>query len=168
MRKKMTIGLVVLVVLASLLSMPVNVMVVENSHDGELLLWKKAEPGFTFATLIKHSVHLTPVYEYYRVESSGRILLTGTKFVDLGWGVPSTYEYETIFKDGMLELKGMDIPIDWLPFRVTELNQSKLILNGERSIELNCYFDNNERMDIRIERVPKLKYWIRGETDVFE
>jgi len=167
MRKEMAISLIVVVILVILLLKPVNVIVVENHHDQEILLWEKIEPGFVFATLIKHSVHLTPVYEYYLVESDGNMMLSGTKFVDLGWGVPSTYKYETIFEDGMLELKEMNISIDWLPFRVTEFNQSKLILNREQSIDLNDYFDNNERMDIRIERVPKIKYWIRGETNVF-
>jgi hypothetical protein len=147
---------------------PVNVLVVENQHDNQVLLWQKVKPGFTFTTLIKHSVHLTPVYEYYKINADGNIILTGTKFVDLGWGVPSTYEYETIFADGMLELKDMDIPIDWLPFRVSDINNAKLILNGDRTIELNNYFDNNERMDIKTENMSKIKYWIRGETDDFQ
>jgi len=148
--------------------MPVNMLEVSNFHDDKVMLRKRVEPGFTFTTLITHSVHLTPVYEYYIIDSKGDITLTGTKFVDLGWGVPSTYDYETIFADNMLELKDMNIPIDWLPFRVTELNDSKLILNKERTIELNEYFDNNERMDIRVERMSRFKYWIRGETDDFQ
>jgi len=147
---------------------PVNVILVENEHENRVMFSKQVESGYTFTTLIKHSVHLTPVYEYYKIESDGSIILTGTKFVDLGWGVPSTYDYETIFADGMLELKEMNIPIDWLPFRVSSINNSKLFLNGERTVELNDYFDNNERMDISVERMSRLKYWIRGEIDDFQ
>jgi len=147
---------------------PVNVLEVSNFNDDEVMLRKRVEPGFTFTTLITHSVHLTPVYEYYKIDSSGDIILTGTKFVDLGWGVPSTYDYVTIFDDNMLELRDMDIPIDWLPFRVSVINNSKLIFNGERTIELNDYFDNNQRMDIKVEKMPIFKYWIRGGTDDFQ
>jgi len=166
-KRNFIIAICVLMVLIGAL-IPVNVLEVSNFNDDEVMLKKRVEPGFTFTTLITHSVHLTPVYEYYKIDSDGNIILTGTKFVDLGWGVPSTYDYETIFDDNMLELRDMDIAIDWLPFRVSVINNSKLILNGERTIELNDYFDNNERMDISVERMSKLKYWIRGETDDFQ
>ncbi|HKL11106.1 MAG TPA: DUF1850 domain-containing protein [Clostridia bacterium] len=167
MKKYILIAISVCIVLLGT-QLTVNVLVVENHHDNRVLLQERVEPGFTFATLIKHSVHLTPVYEYYEINTDGDIILTGTKFVDLGWGVPSTYEYETIFADGMIELKDMDIPIDWLPFRVSSINNSKLFLKGKRIVELNNYFDNNERMDIRVEKVSFIKYWIRGETDDFQ
>jgi len=88
---KIVSGALVLIFLAGftfLALRPVLVIEAVSFQKDRVLYRKEIEPGYEFATLIKHSVHLSPVYEYYRVEKDGQILITGTRLQDLGWGHP--------------------------------------------------------------------------------
>ncbi len=149
-------------------SRPVNVLVISNYHDNQLLFRKRVEEGYTFATLIKHSVHRTPVYEYYGIDGSGRIIIKGTSLQDLGWGVPSTFDYDFKFENNMMVIENINKPIDFVPFRISYIARPRLILGSGREIDLTRTVDNYERIDIAVRKVPYIVYLIRGEMDVFQ
>lgn len=147
-----------------------TVLVIEaiNYQSGDVLYRKQITPGYEFATLIKHSVHLTPVYEYYRVEGNGQILITGTKLQDLGWGVPSTFDDDFRFEDDFMVIENMDKPIEFVPFRVSYIAEPRLLLEDlEREIILKEAVPNWTRVDIYAKKMPYILLFIRGETDVF-
>lgn len=146
---------------------PVNVLKIDNYHDDENLVYVRVNEGYEIATLIKHSVHKTPVYEYYKAENYGKLILTGTDLVDLGWGVPSTFTQDVIFEDGMMKIGGMHEELEFLPFRISYVAEPKLILN-KNTIDLMQYVDNYERIDVSIEKVTLLNYLLRGEKNVFK
>jgi hypothetical protein len=147
---------------------PVLYMEIKLFGTDDLLYRDRVEPGYTFATLIKHSVHLSPVYEYYRIDGNGRIAVTGTKLQDLGWGVPSTFSDDFKFENGFMVITNMDKPIGFLPFRISYIACPHLLLdNGKRDIDLAALFDNWERIDIYANREPYIFYLLRGEVDAF-
>lgn len=148
--------------------MPVNVLIINNYHTGEKLLRQKIDTGYEFTTLIKHSVHKTPVYEYYKVDKKGIIYITGTKLQDLGWGVPSTFDCDFEFKDNMMVLSNINKPIKFVPFRISYVAEPHLILNKEVDIDLTKTLDNYQRIDIFVERIPYITYKMRGEINVFK
>jgi len=168
---KIVSGALVLIFLAGftfLALRPVLVIEAVSFQKDRVLYRKKIEPGYEFATLIKHSVHLSPVYEYYRVEKDGQILITGTRLQDLGWGVPSTFDYDFRFEDDFMVIENMDKPIEFVPFRVSYIAHPRLLLdNLEKEIDLTRQVSNWERVDIFARRIPYIKFLIRGETDVF-
>lgn len=147
---------------------PVNVLSIKNYHDDEMLFQKKIPAGYEFTTLIKHSVHKTPVYEYYKVDKTGQIYVTGTSLMDLGWGVPSTFDDDLVFKDNMMVITNMNKPIDFLPFRISYIAKPRLILGNVKEINLMQYVDNYERIDISVMQIPYIIYQMRGEIDVFQ
>ncbi|WP_024821491.1 DUF1850 domain-containing protein [Aminobacterium mobile] len=148
---------------------PVFLLDIRNYETGQVLYTHKIPAGYSFATSIRHSVHLTPVYEYYQVHKDGRIHVVATKLQDLGWGVPSTCAATIYFKDNFLVLSGLDIPLDFLPFRISYIAEPRLFLDsGQREIPLYKYFNDMERMDISVEKITYLQYLRRGESDVFQ
>ena len=157
----------VLLTAAFVMLRPVNVLHISNYHDCEELVHMKVEEGYVITTLIKHSVHKTPVYEYYEVQNYGKLVLTGTDLVDLGWGVPSTFTEDVVFEDNMMKISGMNETLEFLPFRISYVAEPKLILNN-KTIDLMQYVDNYERIDVSIEKASLLNYLLRGEKNVFE
>ncbi len=141
---------------------------IRSKDRNEVLFWKRTVPGYAFATLIRHSVHLTPVYEYYSVDEKGRLILRGTKLQDLGWGVPSTFSERSYIQDAFVVIEGMDRPIDCIPFRVSYIARPRLLLDdGTREIDLTQSVDDFDRIDIFTEQIPMWNYLSRGEIDVF-
>ncbi len=96
--------------------------------DARVLFRTGVEKGFPFSTLIRHSVHLTPVYENYRVADAGAIVLESTRFQDLGWGVPSTFGEPYRVEDGFMVITGINRTMGSLPFRVSRINNPELLL----------------------------------------
>lgn len=155
-------------IFALFLLSPVRVIDI-RSNDLDRSIYREAvKPGYTFATVIRHSVHLTPVFEYYKIDENGRIILTGTKLQDLGWGVPSTYSQDSRFEDGFLVIEGIDKPTDFVPFRVSYIARPCLVLdNGNRKVDLTQAVSDLDRIDIHAAKMPRWKLLLRGETDEF-
>jgi len=153
--------------IASILFHNVIILEITNYENGSTLYRKQVPPGYSFATLIRHSVHLTPVYEYYRIDENGRIILESTKLQDLGWGVPSTFTEPCRFEGGFLIIEGFKKSLDYIPFRVSYIAQPHLLLDGgKRNVDLKCVVNDEERIDISADKVPLWKVLIRGEVDV--
>ena len=84
--------------------------------------------GDHFSTLITHSIHLSPVYETYRIEGEDELVLESTRLRDMGWGVPSTFEHPRRLQGGYLIIEGYEKTLPSLPFRVSAVNEAKLLL----------------------------------------
>ena len=169
MKKLILLSLaVILVFMIYVFSRPVNVLLINNYRDNRLLFKKRVEEGYTFTTLINHSVHKTPVYEYYEIDGSGRIIVKGTSLQDLGWGVPSTLDGDFKFENNMMVIENIEKPIDFLPFRISHIARPRLILGSGREIDLKRRVDNYGRIDIAVKKVRYIVYLIRGEIDVFQ
>jgi hypothetical protein len=138
--------------------------------DERILLRMPVGKGDHFSTLITHSVHLSPVYETYRIEGEDRIVLESTRLKDLGWGVPSTFEHAYALRNGFMIIGGYEKILPFLPFRVSAVNDAKLLLGdlpddpagfGGKTIRLDAYAPDGKRITIRIVRV-------NGIVDVFQ
>jgi len=132
--------------------------------NGEIFLQTRVERGFHFSTLIRHSVHLTPVYERYRIEDEGQIVLESTRLQDLGWGVPSTYDNPSRIENGFLVIEEINKILPSLPFRVSYINNPRLLLEwlcnvrnkdvkDKSTVHLDDYVKDGKRVDIRVRRV---------------
>ncbi|SKC41797.1 DUF1850 domain-containing protein [Maledivibacter halophilus] len=166
-KTKILTALILIIFVVIILIRPVNVFTIKNYHDDEVLLRKKIHAGYEFATLIKHSVHKTPVYEYYKIDKNGKMLITGTALMDLGWGVPSTFDYDFKFENNMIVIENINKIIEFLPFRISYIAKPRLILNNKLKIDLTKYVDNYERIDVSVQKMPYITYLIRGEVNVF-
>ncbi|MBN1828024.1 MAG: DUF1850 domain-containing protein [Deltaproteobacteria bacterium] len=150
------------------LSHPVRLFLVENKSIGQVLFCRRIDrPGFTFATVIRHSVQKTPVFEYYRLENDGNLLLTGTSLQDLGWGMPSTVNSTIEFKNNFMIIDGINRLLKALPFRVSYIAEPHLIIQGA-PIDLRKYVDDSDLIAVYSLLKPYIAYLLRGETNVFQ
>jgi hypothetical protein len=141
-----------------------------RSYPGDLVLFSiPVARGDRFSTVIRHSVHLSPVYETYRIEGENAIVLESTRLKDMGWGVPSTVEHAYALRGGFMTFEGYEKVLPYLPFRVSAVNGARFLF-GElpedptgfsgRTINLDEYAADGKRITFTIVRV-------NGITDIF-
>jgi hypothetical protein len=143
-----------------------------RSYPDERVLYRIAVgKGDRFTTLIQHSVHLSPVYETYRIEGEGRIVLESTRLRDMGWGVPSTFDQAYSLRRGFMVIEGYDKELPFLPFRVSAINDAKLLLGdlpedparfAGRVFSLSEFATDGKRITFRIERSGGYRDWMHS------
>ncbi len=147
--------LTVLLAAAGIAFTPALFLELRSYPAEELLFAARIEKGGAFATRIRHSVHLSPVYEYYRAEDAGKIILEATRLQDMGWGVPSTFDHPYRLEDGFMVIESIEKELPFLPFRVSSINAPRLFLGrmpGGREIDLEKYAPDGKRITIRVTR----------------
>ena len=148
-------GLFALIAIVGVLYEPPLYLELRSYPDENLLLAERVVKGDSFATCIRHSVHLSPVYEYYRIEDVGKIVLEATRLKDMGWGVPSTFNNPYRIEDGFMVIESIEKNLPYLPFRVSRINAPRLFLGrmpGGREISLDEYAPDGKRITFRVTR----------------
>lgn len=163
LRKIFIIVLCSLVVM--LLAYPLMVLEIRSLDRGNVVFRREIYPDCVFATLIRHSVHLSPVYEYYLVNLSGEIILVGTKLQDLGWGVPSTFGESLVFRKGFMIIGGLHKHMDFIPFRLSKVANPRLILWDGTVLYPLRRLKNWDRLDIYVKEYPCFILLLKGKEN---
>lgn len=145
----------------------VPVFTIFNESQQKNVFRRIVKEGFEFATLIHHSVQLTPVYEYYRVMENNSFKVIKTKVQDLGWGMPSTEQGHVVFKDGFMEFFQKDKTIQELRFRVSHLTDP-MVQMGNDSIPLNPFVGDGELLIFWVKKKRWILALLEGEINVFQ
>lgn len=106
-------------------------LVIENRDTGKAV-WRHSLDTDSFCLKFIHSVHLTPVYEYYRVKPEGQLCLYKTEYYSYGVGMP-TEEENGIFKNdnGKTVLENFFRESDALLLRVSPIPRHSLLIGEE-------------------------------------
>jgi hypothetical protein len=126
----------------------VHVLEIKNIKKEEILFQEKIFPGYVFATKINHSVQLTPVFEFYKIDEEYNILLTKTIIKDLGWGMPSTPEGKLSYQNGEIVIENISRKMPGFIFRVSYITKPELILRG-RAYDLRFLVDDSSTLEIK-------------------
>lgn len=95
-----TASLTVLALL-SVLPFHLHVLRVEAVREHQTVFVRIIRPNDTFSTSYVHSVELSPVREYFRIDADCRIVLYETHFSSCNTGLPTTLsEHERLSHDG--------------------------------------------------------------------
>ena len=130
----------------------VNVLEIRNIGKNQILFQEKIFPGYVFATKIKHSVQLTPVFEFFEIDKNYNILLTKTIVKDLGWGMPSTPEGDFSYQNGEMVIENINKKISTFIFRVSYISKPELILRG-RTYDLRFLVNDSDALEIRNKKI---------------
>lgn len=130
----------------------VNVLEIRNIEKNQILFQEKIFPGYVFATKIKHSVQLTPVFEFFEIDKNYNILLTKTIVKDLGWGMPSTPEGDFSYQNGEMVIENINKKISTFIFRVSYISKPELILRG-RTYDLRFLVNDGDALEIRNKKI---------------
>lgn len=111
-----------------------------------------------------HSWAKTPVEEYWRVESDGKLSVAGTTYRDFGAGLPGEIDGEFAFdlgQDGQpLTLTGSLLPMDAPLVRVGFGAQQELIVEGNAT-RLDTLAPPGSRLRFRLVQDTRLQQWLR-------
>ena len=87
-------GIIPVIVAAALIAalgfFPVHVLQIDALKEGSPVFVRIVHPGSEFALGFIHSVELSPVWDYFRVDDSYRIILYETAVRSFNTGLPST------------------------------------------------------------------------------
>ncbi len=129
-----------------------NILEIRNIKKNQILFQEKIFPGYVFATKISHSVQLTPVLEFFKIDENYNMLLTKTIVKDLGWGMPSTPEGDFSYQNGEMVIKNINKKIKSFIFRVSYISKPELILRG-RTYDLRFLVDDSDALEIGNKRI---------------
>lgn len=145
----MTLFLLFLVVL----NVPnLNVLEIRNIEKNQILFQEKIFPGYVFATKIKHSVQLTPVIEFFKIDKNYNMLLVKTIIKDLGWGMPSNPEGDFSYQNGEMVIENINKKIKSFIFRVSYISKPELILKGI-AYDLRFLVNDSSALEIKIKKI---------------
>ncbi|WP_367339771.1 DUF1850 domain-containing protein [Aminivibrio sp.] len=155
------------IVVASFFCIPTAALQISRKTDGQILFRSKIREGESFSTVIRHSVHLTPVFENYEVNDKGLIVLTGTRLQDFGWGVPSAVSEDMELNDDFFDIRGMSKLFDSIPFRVSQINNPAFLFRNKQYYLLDLVPDG-ERIEITAKKTTLGVYiFLGGNIDAF-
>ena len=90
MKKGKILVIVAAALIAALGFIPVHVLQIDALREGSPVFVRIVRPGNEFALGFIHSVELSPVWDYFRVDDSYRIILYETAIRSFNTGLPST------------------------------------------------------------------------------
>ena len=84
-------------------------LIIETFPEGKIVFQKKILPEQEFAFIYIHSVAQTPVWEFFEIDNTGKVILTETHFYDHGAGLPyAAFGEETFIReDNRFKIKNM-------------------------------------------------------------
>jgi len=130
----------------------VYVLEIKNIKKDEILFQEKIFPDYVFATKIDHSVQLTPVFEFYKIDEEYNILLTKTIIKDLGWGMPSTPEGKLRYQNGEIVIENINRKMPGFIFRVSYITKPELILRG-KTYDLRFLVEDSSSLEIKNKKI---------------
>jgi hypothetical protein len=115
--------------------LPCHVLRIEAAREHQTVFVHRIRPGDMFSTSHIHSVELSPVREYFRIDTDFRIVLYETQFSSCNTGLPTTLSGdETLCIDGdHLRISHMNRVLPGLDLWVNEQYENTLQL-GEGTI----------------------------------
>jgi len=166
-KSKLFVIIILFILFVIILNVPnMHVLEIENVNKDEILFQEKIFPGYIFATKIKHSVQLTPVFEFFEIDKNYNILLTKTIIKDLGWGMPSTPEGDFSYQNGEMVIENINKKIPGFIFRVSFISKPELILSG-RAYDLRFLVSESNALEIsnkKISIINRICFLLRKKT----
>ena len=128
--------LIYLLILVSLLVsgpyfIKTKTLVIEEAASGQVIYQQQVSPGLEFAIKYTHSVENTPVWDYFKV-TEDQLLLTSTKYMSYGAGLPFLDKNDYVVADDKFTIKNIDAELSQIPLRVSDYAKHKLLINGHK------------------------------------
>ena len=137
MKKGKILVIATAALVAALAIVPVHILQIDALREGSPVFVRIVHPGSEFALGFIHSVELSPVWDYFRVDDSYRIILYETAIRSFNTGLPSTLTGEERLsreKDGF-RVTGMNRVLPSIDLQVHDKTENTLKV-GDNSLKL--------------------------------
>jgi len=155
------IGVVMLLLLFGVAASPDRMALAITTSTGRIAHAIPVQAGDTFSIRFIHSVHRTPVEEFYRVSDHWDIVLERVEYESYGVGNPSGVEAGERFRneDGKLIVEGMDRRYDAIPIRIGQvIANHELNINGT-STPLSAWSEPGSLVILQLKHVSRWTLW---------
>ena len=155
---KIAVLAVVFVTAAVFLLKSVHVLVVDTVKKGEVLFVHMVRPGDKFSTGYIHSVELSPVQEFFRIDDQFQIILHETTFCSSNVGLPYAAFGQEVFhtEPDKFRISNMHRVIPELLIWANQRYGNKMEFHGV-SMALYC-FEGDTLIRVCIEKVSLAKF----------
>ncbi len=118
---------------------PIHSLSVTDLSTGDTLLYAPISPGDTLKTVYIHSLELTPVWEYFRIDAEYGIVLTDTLYESSGAGLPIPIAGQDSFtKEGdQFHIFDIQQRLPSIVLRVNAAYENRLIVNDTLTFNLS-------------------------------
>ena len=123
-----------------------KVLLIENVEKNSVHCIIVPQGKFTLSYV--HSVHKTPVYEFFEIDEQNQLVLVENSFSSLGVGMPYTEENGTFqSSNGEFKITGLNRKFDAIPIRVSPIPKHTITV-GDKSFPLLSYAAPDELVKI--------------------
>lgn len=152
---------ILLILVALLFLVRVPFLIISGQADDSALELPLIR-GKTFSLYYMHSVHNTPVWENFCLDSGNQIMLTSTSYYSLGVGIPFLPgEGELVNDGGRFILTGLERRFSEINLIAVPIARQALIYRDMR-YDFNLYFGSGDKITIRVIRCrPGIYLWQR-------
>jgi hypothetical protein len=117
----------------------------------EQVIWSATvNTGDQFILEYTHSVHKTPVKDYFEISDDNQLVLYKTAFSTYGAGMPFESEFNFMTEDGFFVIDSLNRTMSSFLLRIVPLADHKLIL-GNQTVTLNDLVSPNTLLVIAVE-----------------
>ena len=151
---------------AALSLIPLHVLKIDAVKEERPVLVRAVRPGDEFLLGYIHSVELSPVWDYFRIDESYRIVLYETTFQSLNTGLPSTIAGdERLIREGdHFRISGMNRSLPFIELQVQERTDNTLIVGGVESFKLHTLIGDT-LLKISVKKILLWDYlYLRAKT----
>ena len=154
----------VLPLLVFWLFFPIHTLSLTELSTHSIVIHSPITPGDTFKTVYIHSLELTPVWEYFQIDTDYEIVLTDTLYESTGAGLPIPIQGQDKFVKQGKQFHIFDIQrrLPSIVLRVNSAYNNRIILNDALTFNLSERLGNTV---VRIETgqeslgVFLFRYW---------
>lgn len=151
-----------MVVIGSLLFCPIQLaLTITDDSSGKLVFAAPVQPGDSFSIQFIHSVHRTPINEFYQISEDHNMILSKVMYETYGVGNPSdiTPGEKFYMENGKLVIEGMDRVMDSILLRIGQVRADhQLIIQGKR-IHLAELNEPGSKVMIKVKYVSFTSLW---------
>ena len=139
--------------------LPCHVLRIEAAREHQTVFVHRIRPHDRFSTTYIHSVELSPVREYFKVDTDFRIVLYETHFSSCNTGLPTTLSGdEKLYNDGdHLRISNMNRVVPELDLWVNKRYDNTLQL-GEGTILNLPSLAGDTLLRVTLEEVPLFRF----------
>jgi hypothetical protein len=139
--------------------LPCHVLRIEAAREHRTVFVHRIRPDDTFSTTYIHSVEMSPVREYFRVDKHFRIVLYETQFSSCNTGLPTTLSRdEKFYNNGdHLRIANMDRVVPGIDLWVNQKYDNTMQLGEGKILNLPS-LAGDTLLRVTIEKVTLFKF----------
>lgn len=116
------------------------------------------EAGDSFSIVFIHSVHRTPVTDYFYIDGEGTIILYKTTFDTYGVGMPYETDHHFYIEGHLFVIDEINEPFATLPYRVASFTEHVLTI-GETRIPFDSMATTGTLLSIQVQPFSLTTLW---------